>query len=171
MIVLPFWGLLSPSMTRANAESEVEMCRHGFLCEKHARQSSPTFVYGHVDRSCLRCGCCPRTSSFRRCRRTEARSSPSDCFRESRYRQGPSCSIDQQPFLYSCKSLRTCSPTHTLRTAPLGLSGSRQTTNTYTGLWSRRSRCCCCYRAAGSSPWRRPHPSPYARRRRDQYQR
>ena len=57
------------------------------------------------------------------------------------------------------------------RTAPLRLSGSRQTTNTYTGLWSRRSRCCCCYRAAGSSPWRRPHPSPYARRRRDQYQR
>src|SRR2546421_5275484 len=109
MIVVPFWELLSPSMTRANAESEVEMCRlPRLLCEKHARQSSPPFVYGHVDRSCLQCGCRPRTSSLCRYQPTEARSSPSDCFRESRYRQGPSCSIDQQPFLYSCKSLRTC---------------------------------------------------------------
>jgi hypothetical protein len=81
--------------------------QHFFVKSTHDNPP-PTFVYGYVDRSCLQCGCCPRTSSLRRCRPTEARSSPSDYFRESRYRRGHPCSIDQQPFLYSCKSLRAC---------------------------------------------------------------
>jgi hypothetical protein len=87
--------------------------------------------------------------------------------------------LTNNPFFTAVSALRTwlgahgskLPGTHTIDCSPLGLLGSRQTANTYTGLWSRRPRRCCCHRAARSAPWRCPHPSPYAGRCRDQHQR